>query len=298
MSLFSSNDEEEEKRLTTQQIEELDKQEKAAALKVEQQFNGRSWGLCGVNMWKWWCSPPRCDSDHIQFHIFWLGWVGSIILVIVFASNFDYQTNTPPTIVYFISVGWGVGVIAWAFFQWTTVLNLRQKLAEVADNITLLRKTTQSITKSVSSANQIKLKLKDVNDVTVQTTNDLKKTFGTFLSKSIDIKKMSKNNDKLTKLLTIKYKEIEIELRNQLIISEMKVIEQVYNNIQFSDDEKGLTQNEFDEFVNRLPEQYKIKFNKINKNFRAYAGSDGILNRTELFQLMKQFAAQEAIPLT
>ena len=143
-------DDDDNQVLSQQELLELDRQEKRTAEEVESKFIGKPWGRCGCNMFRWFCqetlSCTCClNSDWINFFVFFVAFIGCFPIFITYFSNLESGDTVT---IFFIALGWGLGTIAWAFVQWAQILNYRQELAEIADDITLVRKTTQSITET------------------------------------------------------------------------------------------------------------------------------------------------------
>ena len=66
----------------------------------------------------------------------------------------------------------------------------------------------------------------------------------------------------------------------------------VQEAMEFGDDKEGLSRDEYDAFINALPQNFQDRFAHIK--FEEIAGDDEILDMDEFVKLADQFAVENA----
>jgi len=61
---------------------------------------------------------------------------------------------------------------------------------------------------------------------------------------------------------------------------------QIAQDLEFMDKDVGMSKYEFDKFMERLPAHCKNRFKELNMTFESVAGSDGIIDFTEVEKML------------
>eukprot|EP01083_Nonionella_stella_P233473 822518_1 len=246
--------------------------------RAEELFQPRPTGKCCTKMWQWYWCPGRydttsgcCDVDHIAAHLFVLSIIG---LVVAFISAYfqDYQAEKKakqPTfeITFLIGMGTSIVMAIWGLWQISIKLfNGRLKAAKILDANNNLRKERANLDDNIRSATNVNAKLQRTNQRKKRATEALKTLFTNLNEMTGQMELISDTNKKIGAVIKDKYKNLLLKLKDELIQSEKMVIETIYNNLHLRDGEAGLDQNEFKEFVRKLPppngQNFKIEVGK------------------------------------
>ena len=83
-------------------------------------------------------------------------------------------------------------------------------------------------------------------------------------------------------------------MQQSLIRSEKSILHSVYDNLEWDNNMKGLSREQFEMFWKKLPPSYYKRWLNLGKTFEEIAGDDEILDYNQFIQMVDQFAKQEA----
>ncbi len=63
--------------------------------------------------------------------------------------------------------------------------------------------------------------------------------------------------------------------------------------MEYKDDKEDMSEEEFNEFLEALPESYRVRFRKMGKTFKDLAGDDELMQYDEFTQLVDEWAEAE-----
>eukprot|EP01084_Bolivina_argentea_P038746 71643_1 len=272
---------------------------------AERAFTPRKHGCCGKKMWNYYlCGIDEkdggaktgscCDADHLSMHLFFLMFIGSFFVLISGYNEPSDDGDIPSDTYYFIGMGWGLAVCLWGFWQLGRILGRRMQAAKIMDETTQLKKQSGNLQTNIHNAQDKRAKLAATHKITKDTTDQLKKKFNNIKKWTDQSKLISDQNSKIGAVLNDKLWKLMDDIQAELIESEKQVVISLYNQIQMSDGEKGLSRQEFAVFIKKLPDAYKQKFKFEVGSFDEYAGNDGVLDRNELFEILDKISEVEA----
>ena len=255
-------------------------------------------------MWRYYCCNgigSCCDVDHLTMHVFFIALIGSVGLfgVVIDGSSSTSSTSTDaqiPVATYFGGMGFSIAVCVWAFWQINRILGGRMDAAKIMDVNMEFKQARGNFGNNIAAAQDVKQRLEETHLKTAETTDLLKQKFIDLKTWTDQSKIITDQSSKVAILLADKIYKMEKDIEDELIASEKGVIEALYDSMHLEDGIKGLDENEFKEFLRRLPKKYKERFKfDLKFNFEQEAGTDGILDRRELDKFMEQTIREIAL---
>merc|ERR1711890_2786 len=100
--------------------------------------------------------------------------------------------------------------------------------------------------------------------------------------------------DQIKEMLLKAIQENMRKMDEKMKMMDRSLLEKIVAEIEFMDNNEGLSQKEFATFLRRVPANMKKKFDKVQADFKKYdTNEDGILSYEELTQLFDQVMNME-----
>lgn len=243
----------------------------------------KEYGRCG--MWKWYGEAPM---KRWRFLIFFLCGCLTIIWLLMFAA----KPNDPGSFIF-------SGVIVIIMSLWAVAhFRLLTKLTTQVDKLHHLNvdfcKTNKNLRKDVMTLSRTEKHLSGVQYNIKALNEKLKANIVKFQELDRNLRTISDSNIKGIEKLQKKSRIVMDSMIQSLIRSEKSILHSVYDNLEWDNDMKGLSREQFDMFWKKLPRSYYKRWLNLGKTFEELAGENGILDYKEFTEMADEFAKQEA----
>jgi len=81
-------------------------------------------------------------------------------------------------------------------------------------------------------------------------------------------------------------------IKKEMVQHERNILARVQEALEYGDDKDGLSEDEYNRFVNALPKNFRNRFASMDKTFADFAGDDGIMDFDEFTELADTFAQE------
>merc|ERR1712083_1183608 len=91
---------------------------------------------------------------------------------------------------------------------------------------------------------------------------------------------------------------IQSSIQKELVQHERDVLSTTFEAMELRDDQDGLSEKEFNQFVTALPANFQERFSTMSENgksFKEMAGDDGTQDMDEFTELCDEFAKEQAM---
>merc|ERR1719427_286029 len=151
------------------------------------------------------------------------------------------------------------------------------------------------MTHQVDKLMKAQRELTATHDALTETTDEYKANISKF--KQLDEKLNSLADDSIEGLGALKEmsKTVQESIQKELVQHEREILLSVQEAMELRDDQEGLTENEFNQFVNALPANFQERFSTMSergKSFKEMAGDDGVLDLDEFSEICDEFAKE------
>lgn len=243
----------------------------------------KDYGKCG--MWKWYAEAPM---KRFRFLIFFICGCLTIIWLLMFAASPDDAGS-------YIFAGVIVIIMSlWAvahFRLLTKLTNQVDKLYNLnkafSDENRKLRKDVMTLSKTEKHLSGVQHQIKNLNV-------KLKENIMKFQELDKNLRTISNSNIKGIEKIQKKSRMVMDSMQQSLVRSEKSILHSVYDNLEWDNNMKGLSRQQFDMFWKKLPRSYYKRWLNLGKTFEQLAGENGILDYKEFTQMVDEFAKQEA----
>ena len=226
--------------------------------------------------------------------MFFLGLVVSVILTVQGLNDSENAQDYPPIFPwYLIGAGWGIFIIIWSFWQLGRILRGRRDSADIIDKNQQLKAESGNLFNNIQNARKAEKRLRETHETTKETTDLLKEKYKDIKKWTDSTDIISGQNSKIASQIRRKFGRMLRKLREELVLSEMGVIEALYDEIHLDDGNEGLTKDGYQKFINQMPEEYRNKFKFRMSDFMQYAGDDEILQKEELMEVLEAVVESE-----
>jgi len=72
------------------------------------------------------------------------------------------------------------------------------------------------------------------------------------------------------------------------------ILNKVYDHFEYKDDKEDMSEQEFNEFLDALPTEYRKRFQVMGKTFKDLAGDDNMMQYEEFKNLVDAWADEVA----
>jgi hypothetical protein len=150
-----------------------------------------------------------------------------------------------------------------------------------------LKTEVDKLSKAKDQLNGVEVGLRDSN-------RKLKENVEKFKQLDRNLKKLSDSNIKGLAKLQQSSQAVMNTMSASLIRHEKDILYKVFQHMQLKDNHPGLTEEEFNDFLDALPESYRERFRASGDTFASLAGKDNVLDIQEFRQMVDKFAELEA----
>jgi len=93
-----------------------------------------------------------------------------------------------------------------------------------------------------------------------------------------------------------KLKEISTKMNKKwtesLLKNHRSTLTHIFDKLEYKDNEENLSEQEFTEFLNMLPQDYQDAFKKMGKSFQELAGDDNVIDIKEFTLILDEWVDQ------
>eukprot|EP01084_Bolivina_argentea_P290687 499379_1 len=254
-------------------------------------LNGRSF-WCGFGAIKWYFLEFKCDNSHQSFTIY---------LCILFLTWGIYYLgfHSKDNFFYAMLAGCLLGTIMglYAIPKVKDIMEMRKALRELVKCNIRLRESQSEFENDVNSVDKAHSKIHEIQSTIDQTNVRLKSSYDQFNDYGNQLNE--KNFENIQQLKTLKYYFEECKTNYQALLTraEKSFLNAIYREIQKTDQKPGLSYEEFELFLKKLPNHYRRRFDPPKKVFCKYAGDDENMDYKEFQIMISNMARAEALGL-
>ena len=133
-------------------------------------------------------------------------------------------------------------------------------------------------------------KLEDIERELESSSGALRSNFGEFTEWHAKIKKDTQSNKETAHDINRDFESAINQYHKMLIQNERAIADKAFHHIQGKDGVEGLSKNEFDDLLIRLPPRWKLAFKRLDRTFEDFAGDDDIIDHSEFRLFMDEMA--------
>mmetsp|Transcript_14713 Transcript_14713/g.13201 ORF Transcript_14713/g.13201 Transcript_14713/m.13201 type:complete len:279 (+) Transcript_14713:45-881(+) len=243
----------------------------------------KDYGRCG--MWKWYGEAPM---KRFRFLIFFICGCVTVIWLLMFAAKPD----EPGSYIF-------AGIICILMSLWAVAhFRLLTKLTNQVDKLYHLNldfsAENRKLRKDVMTLSKTEKHLSGVQHRIGSLNKKLKANIMKFQELDKNLRTISDSNIKGIEKIQKKSRMVMDSMNQSLVRSEKSILHSVYDNLEWDNNMKGLSKQQFDMFWKKLPRSYYKRWLNLGKSFEDLAGDNGILDYKEFTQMVDDFAKKEA----
>jgi len=183
----------------------------------------------------------------------------------------------------------------WGAQHFKILLGLKENVEKMARNNREFKKENGEMQRQVDKLLKAQVELAATHDTLNRTTNEYKENIAKF--KALDEKLNSLADDSIAGLGALKEmsKNVQASIVKEMKQHERDVLSTTFEAVELRDDQDGLSEQEFNQFVSALPANFQERFSTMSeqgKSFKDIAGDDGIMDMDEFTTLCDEFAEQ------
>jgi len=175
------------------------------------------------------------------------------------------------------------------FYQFRLLMALKEQVETLTKLNVNFKSENSAIIKEVHNLESASIQLRSTEDRLRQSTqkqkeninnlNELNKNLGTMGGSNME--SMARIQD-MSKKMVSKWKEELLKHERQLLVI-------VYERHEFKDNEAGLQEDEYKEFLAALPEDYQQRF-QVKGTFKELADSNGVIHYDKFKEFLDQMS--------
>jgi len=222
-----------------------------------------------------------------QFAVFLLFGVATLLWIVIKATS-GITGDVLSGLCAVVLAGWGAQ-------HFKILLGIKENVERLAKNNREFKQQNAAMTHQVDKLMKAQRELTATHDALTETTDEYKANISKF--KQLDEKLNSLADDSIEGLGALKEmsKTVQESIQKELVQHEREILLSVQEAMELRDDQEGLTENEFNQFVNALPANFQERFSTMSergKSFKEMAGDDGVLDLDEFSEICDEFAKE------
>eukprot|EP01083_Nonionella_stella_P144513 451347_1 len=245
-------------------------------------------GICGCC--QWFLSRPICTKKKFVF----MGWIVCGLMSLIFGWVYLENEHESINIGYILCCSLAILMSIYATFNFRDVLRLREQVNKLVDSTKQLADKRDRIRTEVGRLGKAHRKLEEVEGKLEDSNKALRKNFTKFKDWDSKINSQIKDNSSQAKGIRKDFTSAIRQYQRLLIQNEKAILDKAYRQVENKDGKKGLSKDEFEDLLLSLPARYRLKFDKMDKTFEDFAGSDDNIDHEEFAEFMNAMAEEEA----
>jgi len=185
----------------------------------------------------------------------------------------------------------------WGAQHFKILLGLKRNVEALAKSNRAFKSENAEMQRQVDKLLKAQQELSATQDQLNQTTAEYQANIQKF--KALDDKLNSLADDSIAGLGALKEmsQHVQESINKEMVQHNRNILQTTYESVEIRDDQDGLSEAEFNQFVTALPANFQERFSTMSeqgKSFKEMAGDDGILDMDEFTELCDEFAEQAA----
>jgi len=186
----------------------------------------------------------------------------------------------------------GCSTAAYGFNHFRILMALREQVDVFAKQNKLFKCENMAVVKEVNKLEQASIQLRTMESTLRESTEKQKENLHNLNQLNQNLSTLGGvNNDAMNRLQDMS-KKMASQWKTQLVKHERDLLFSVYEQHEFKDNQAGLQEDEYRQFLEALPLKYQQRFHKMG-TFKELAGDDGILDSEEFKSILDKMSEQE-----
>jgi len=241
----------------------------------------REGGICAP--WKWFCESPL---KRYQFLVFLIFGMLTIVWLLMFITS-GATGYILAGVAAIIMSGYGAN-------HFRILLGLKEQVDKMSKLNREFRAENAALQQEVDKLSRAREQLSSVEAGLKESNRKLKENVEKFRELDKNLKKLADSNIEGLDKLQKSSQQVMKTMQESLIRHEKEILNKVFDHLEFGDDQEGLTEKEFDNFWDQMPNSYRERWKETGKTFKDIAGPDQVLDYQEFTEMCDKFAEQEA----
>merc|ERR1712129_125578 len=127
-----------------------------------------------------------------------------------------------------------------------------------------------------------------------QTTKSYQENISKFKALDEKLGKLADDNIAGLEKLQEMSATVQDSIQKELVQHQRDILMRVQETMEFGDDKEGMSEDDYNRFIQLLPAGFQKRFDDMQQNFEDIAGDDGILDLDEFTKICDTFAVEEA----
>jgi len=180
------------------------------------------------------------------------------------------------------------------FYHFRLLAALREQVEKLSKMNQKFKKENIKIVQEVTKLQEAATQLKVMEDVLQQSTEKQKENLHHLTQLNQNLSSIGTNNNDTMHKVQNMSKTMVSKWKEQLLSHERRLLSKVFDQLEFKDNNEGIQEDEFNQFLELLPVRYQARFRKLG-DFKQLAGDDGKIDYEEFKKLLDNMADQEAL---
>jgi len=174
------------------------------------------------------------------------------------------------------------------------LLGLKEEVDRMARLNREFKQENAALRQEVDKLTRARVQLQTVEGELRESNQRLKVNLVKFRELDENLKNLAGNNLEGLEKLQKSSKAVMDRWKESLIKNEKAILNKVYDQFEYKDDKEDMSEQEFTEFLDALPTEYRKRFQAIGKSFRDLAGDDNLMQYDEFKRLVDEWADEVA----
>merc|ERR1712154_566222 len=174
------------------------------------------------------------------------------------------------------------------------LLGLKEQVDRFSKNNAAMKQENAALKMEVNKLSKAQEELGATADRLNQTTKSYQENISKFKALDEKLGKLADDNIAGLEKLQEMSKTVQDSIQKELVQHERDILMRVQETMEFGDDTEGLTEDEYNRFIDYLPVTFQQRFEKMGQSFSDIAGKDGILDMDEFTKICDEFAVLNA----
>jgi len=176
------------------------------------------------------------------------------------------------------------------FYQFRLLMVLKEQVETLTKLNANFKRENSAIIKEVHNLESASIQLRSTQDRLRQSTEKQKENIENLTELNKNLSTMGgSNSESMTRIQDMSKKMVS-KWKEELYKHERQLLVTVYERHEFKDNEEGLQEDEYKEFLEALPADYKARFQEKG-SFKELADSNGIIHYDKFKEFLDQMGA-------
>jgi len=191
----------------------------------------------------------------------------------------------------------GVSAIIMAAYganHFRLLLGLKEEVDRMARLNRQFKEENAALRQEVDKLSRARVQLQTVEGELRESNQRLRTNLTKFKELDENLKTLAGNNLEGLEKLQKSSKAVIDRWRESLIKHEKSILNKVFDQFEFKDDKEDMNEQEFNEFLDALPVEYRTRYNALGKTFKQLAGDDNLMQYDEFKRLVDSWVDEVA----